>query len=127
MKRSTLTEPEIAWMTSQRTGRLATVDAHGKPQNNPVSAFYNAILGTIDIGGHNMASSRKFRNAQLPNAYAALVVDEIIDNNPGSIRLLEIRGPIEAISHPDYTTANVDGSILRLTVDRVVSWGLERR
>jgi pyridoxamine 5'-phosphate oxidase family protein len=32
-----LTDAEVAYLTSQRRGRLATVDRHGAPQNSPVS------------------------------------------------------------------------------------------
>lgn len=55
----TFTEGEVAYIASQRLGRLATVTPSGDPQVNPVSCYYNPTIGTIDIGGHNMAVSRK--------------------------------------------------------------------
>jgi Pyridoxamine 5'-phosphate oxidase len=56
------TDAQLAYLVGQRLGRLATVDHGGAPQNNPVSFRYNPDLGTIDIGGHAMGASRKFRN-----------------------------------------------------------------
>lgn len=44
-----LSSAERDYLTSQRLGRLATVDAHGQPQNNPVGFFLNDELGVIDI------------------------------------------------------------------------------
>jgi pyridoxamine 5'-phosphate oxidase family protein len=48
----------LAYLASQRLGRLATVDPQGAPQNSPVGFRYNADFGTIDIGGRNMGASR---------------------------------------------------------------------
>ena len=37
----TFTDAELAYLSSQRLGRLATVDVDGAPQNNPVGFGYN--------------------------------------------------------------------------------------
>ena len=54
-----LTEAELSYLAGQRLGRLATVDAHGAPQNSPVGFNVNTELGTIDIRGLRMSRSRK--------------------------------------------------------------------
>ena len=59
---TSFTDAQINYLNSQRLGRLATIDANGNPQNNPVGFRYNPELGTIDIGGRNLAESRKYRN-----------------------------------------------------------------
>jgi nitroimidazol reductase NimA-like FMN-containing flavoprotein (pyridoxamine 5'-phosphate oxidase superfamily) len=51
-----LTDAQLAYLATQRLGRLATADSHGAPQNNPVSFRYNPDLGTIDIGGTSQRS-----------------------------------------------------------------------
>ena len=89
-----LTAGQMAYLTQQRIGRLATVRPDGQPQVNPVSCYYNPGTGTIDIGGHNMAQSRKYRNVSL-HPLAAVVFDDM--QGPDGIRCLEIRGPAEAI------------------------------
>ena len=43
------TDAELGYLGSQRLGRLATVDAEGAPQNNPVGFRYNPALATLDI------------------------------------------------------------------------------
>ena len=57
----TFTAAELEYLRSQPLGRLATVDADGAPQNNPV-AFFVQDDGTILVGGFRMGASRKFRN-----------------------------------------------------------------
>jgi pyridoxamine 5'-phosphate oxidase family protein len=69
-----LTELEEEYLASQMLGRLATVDADGAPQNNPVGFRYDARTGTIDIGGHRLGRTRKFRNVRA-NGQVAFGVD----------------------------------------------------
>ncbi len=59
---SKFTEAELEYLQSQRLGRLATVNQRGEPQVAAVGFRYNSELDTIDIGGHDMANSQKFRN-----------------------------------------------------------------
>ncbi|PRC47671.1 PPOX class F420-dependent oxidoreductase, partial [Mycobacterium sp. ITM-2017-0098] len=58
----TFTASEIEFMAQADLGRLATIQPDGTPQNSPVGFTYNEQLGTIDVGGYEMAKSRKFRN-----------------------------------------------------------------
>jgi PPOX class F420-dependent enzyme/OxyR family protein len=85
------TDAQLAYLASQRLGRLATVDPRGAPQNNPVSFRYNPDLGTIDIGGRAMGDSCKFRNIAA-NPHVAFVVDDIASYQPWKVRCVEIRG-----------------------------------
>src|SRR5260221_12557301 len=48
---SLFTDEEIAYLQSQRLGRLATASMHGELHITPVGFAYNAELDTIDIGG----------------------------------------------------------------------------
>jgi pyridoxamine 5'-phosphate oxidase family protein len=59
---SNFTEKELAFLRTQRLGRLATVSPEGRPQIAPVMYQYNAALDTIEIGGANLNKSKKFRN-----------------------------------------------------------------
>ena len=56
------TETEIAYLSSQRLGRLAAVQPNGTLQVSPVGFSYNPDTSTIDINGFNLAKSQKFRN-----------------------------------------------------------------
>ena len=59
---SKFTEAELAYLQTQRLGRLATVNARGEPQVAAVGFRYNPEFDTIDIGGYDMANTQKFRN-----------------------------------------------------------------
>src|SRR5215510_16480112 len=96
----TFTDAELAYLRSQRLGRLATAQPNGTLQNSPVGFRVNEELGTIDIGGWNMDESRKYRNVAA-NGQAAFVVDDIVSVDPWVVRCLENRGDAEAVRPGD--------------------------
>jgi pyridoxamine 5'-phosphate oxidase family protein len=112
---STITDDVISYLAEQRFGRLATVDAKNAPQNNPVGFRYNPEIGTIDIGGHNLTASRKFRNIG-KNPAVAFVVDDLVSVRPWHVRCVEIRGRAEALESPS--------ELIRIYPERVISFGL---
>ncbi|TCO48826.1 PPOX class F420-dependent oxidoreductase [Actinocrispum wychmicini] len=110
------TEVELTYLASQRLGRLATVQPNGTLQVSPVGFRYNSDTGTIDIGGRDMAASRKYRNVA-DNGRVAFVVDDVPSVNPWRVRCVEIRGHAEVVT---------DGApIIRVHPDRVISFGIE--
>src|SRR5919206_2494009 len=92
-----LSNPQIAYLASQRLGRLATTGADHKPHVVPTSYRYNPELGTVDMGGHRVARTKKYRDVQA-NGWAAIVVDDLVSTDPWTPRMLEIRGRAEAIA-----------------------------
>jgi EmrB/QacA subfamily drug resistance transporter/PPOX class F420-dependent enzyme/OxyR family protein len=119
-----LTDAEMTYLNSQRLGRLATVDPHGAPQNNPVSFRWNPEFGTIDIGGRAMGASRKFRNLA-SNPRVAFVVDDIASIRPWKVRCVEIRGHAEALAGQEPAVPGFSAEIIRIHPDRVLSFGLD--
>jgi len=109
----TFTDAEIAYLASQRLGRLATIQPDGSPQVKPVGFRYNPLLGTIDVSGFNMAASQKFRNVRR-NGRAALVVDDIASADPWRVRFLEIRGTADAIAAPGGSAGVSDEALIRI-------------
>src|ERR671938_447956 len=95
---SALTAAQVEYLGSQLLGRLATAGADGKPHVVPTSFRYNADLGTVDIGGLHVSSTKKYRDVQA-NGWAAIVVDDLVSVDPWRPRFLEIRGRAEAIPH----------------------------
>ncbi len=118
------THGELAYLGTQRLGRLATVQPDGTLQVSPVGFSYNGGTGTIDIGGFNMAASRKFRNVA-DNGRVAFVVDDIASVNPWRVRCLEIRGQAEAIAAPADSAARTAGAIIRIHPRRIISFGVD--
>ncbi|WAL68056.1 PPOX class F420-dependent oxidoreductase [Amycolatopsis cynarae] len=118
------TDSELNYLATQRLGRLATAQPDGTLQVSPVGFAYNPATRTIDIGGYNMAASRKFRNVA-DNGQVAFVVDDIASVSPWRVRCLEIRGRGEAIEEPADSAAGIGGAIIRIHPRRIISFGLD--
>jgi pyridoxamine 5'-phosphate oxidase family protein len=120
---SAFSDAEIDYLDSQRLGRLATVGTDGMPHVVPVAFRYNPDADSIDIGGHDFAKRKKFRDVERTGV-AALVVDDVLP--PWQPRAVEVRG--QAITLETGGKAimeRFDDPIIRITPRRIVSWGLE--
>ncbi len=118
------TDTERAYVRSQPLGRLATVDANGAPQNNPVGVFFDDETGDLVIGGGAMGASRKFRNVHA-NPQVALVIDDIVSIDPWTVRGVEIRGTAVALSDVDPPVQFMSREVIRVTPNWIVTWGLD--
>lgn len=116
---------ELAYLKTQRLGRLATQQRNGTLQNSPVGFAYNEATGTIDIGGRAMSESQKFRNVAA-NGRAAFVVDDLASVDPWRVRCLEIRGRAEALVEPSDSASGVRGAIIRIHPERIISFGIDQ-
>src|SRR5258708_39644403 len=114
---SVFTEAEIQYLTGgAQLGRIATVGADGTPHVVPVAWIYNAARDTIDVGGHNLERSKKFRDV-LRTGRAAIVIDDLESTDPWRPRAIEVRGRGEAIALPT--------PLIRIHPHRIVGWELE--
>ena len=120
---SNFTSAEIEYLQSQRLGRLATVDTKGNLHVVPVSFRYNPDHDSIDIGGHNIISSKKYRDA-LRHGRVAFVVDDVLP--PWQPRFVEVRGTVQAYAeggkaiNPDFAP-----DILRITPTHIISMSVD--
>lgn len=122
---SVFTPAEIAYLQSQRLGRLATVGLDGQPHVVPVSFRYNPDPDTIDIGGHNIAQTKKYRDAR-NSKRAALVIDDVPSVNPWKARGIEIRGVAEALPSGGNTILpGFSPEMIRIKPRRIISWGID--
>jgi len=119
-----LSENEHNYLNSQPLGRLATLAPDGSPQSRPVGFFLNEALGTIDIGGHNLGRSQKFRNVQR-DGRVTLVVDDLASIDPWAPRGIEIRGEAEALTDADPPRPGFSSELIRIHPNRVLAWGLD--
>lgn len=120
---SVFTPTEIEYLGSQRLGRLATVGKDGAPHVMPVGFRYNAETDTIDIGGHNMGGSKKWRDIGR-DARVAFVVDDVLP--PWRPRLIEIRGEAAQLgSGGSAINRGFGDELIRITPRRVVSFGID--
>ena len=121
----TFTRIELDYLAGQMLGRLATRRPDGTLQNSPVGFRYHEATGTIDIGGFNMAASRKFRNVA-DNGEVAFVVDDVPSVSPWRVRCLEIRGRAEALAEPADSGYGTADPIIRIHPRRILSFGLDQ-
>ena len=73
---SVFTAREIEYLQGQPLGRLATAGSDGQPHVVPVSFKYNPESDAIEIGGHEFAKRKKFRDIR-DNPKVAFVVDDL--------------------------------------------------
>jgi pyridoxamine 5'-phosphate oxidase family protein len=119
-----LSDAQIEYLASQRLGRLATAAADHRPHVVPTSFSYNAELGTVDVGGHHVATTKKYRDVQA-NGWAAIVVDDLVSIDPWTPRFLEIRGRAEAIPVGGaHLGPGFGDAFIRIYPEKINSFGL---
>lgn len=107
---------ELAYLTEskQQLARIATVGRNGLPHVVPTGFRYNPEADAIDIGGHQLERTKKYRDAA-HTGVAALVIDDVVP--PWYPRGIEIRGRAEIITEPEV--------IVRVRPERIITWGLD--
>ena len=114
---SVFREAELEYLSGGlQLGRIATVGPDGTPHVVPVGWIYNAARDTVDVGGHELERSKKFRDVARSER-AAIVIDDLASTDPWRPRGIEIRGRGEAITLPT--------PLIRIHPERIVSWGLD--
>lgn len=117
MSDSAFSEAERTYLLEgRRLGRIATVGGDGTPHVVPVGWSYNATLDTIDITGHRLTRTKKYRDVA-SSQRAAIVIDDLATVDPWRPRAVEIRGRAEIVSEAQ--------ALIRIYPERVVSWGLD--
>jgi pyridoxamine 5'-phosphate oxidase family protein len=122
---STFTEKEIEYLRGQRLGRLATVGSDGVPHVVPVGFRLGPADEAIEVGGHGLKGSKKWRDLG-DNPRVAFVVDDLERVNPWTPRGLEIRGRAELHEEGGESFGSGwDPAWIRILPRRIVSWGIE--
>ncbi|HEY3261975.1 MAG TPA: PPOX class F420-dependent oxidoreductase [Pseudonocardiaceae bacterium] len=120
-----LTAAHVQYLASQLLGRLATTGTDHKPHVVPTSFRYNADLGSVDIGGHRMANTKKYRDVQA-TGWAAIVVDDLVSMDPWTPRFLEIRGRAEAVpTGGAHLGPGFGEAFIRIYPQKINSFGIE--
>ncbi|MET7336974.1 PPOX class F420-dependent oxidoreductase [Nonomuraea sp. NPDC005650] len=88
-------EEEIAYLRSQRLGRIATVSGDGQPDVVPVGFEFDGTY--VYVGGIDPDRTRKFRNVRDGNTKIAIVVDDLPSADPWTPRYLRIYGDAELV------------------------------
>ncbi|WP_418002557.1 PPOX class F420-dependent oxidoreductase [Mycobacterium sp. PDNC021] len=117
------TPAERDFLGTQPIGRLSTIGPEGQPQIRPVGVHLGPD-GTVDIVGHALAATQKWRNV-IANPKVAFIVDEVTSVVPPRAQGIEIRGTARALPGEGSTDGGLSGDIIRLTPTRIVSWGID--
>ena len=123
---SAFLDKEIEYLGRQRLGRLATVGRDGSPHVVPVGFRLDPEGEVIEIGGHGLSGSKKWRDLQA-NPRVAFVVDDLESVNPWTPRGIEVRGRAElhAEGGERFDSGGWDSAWVRLLPQRIISWGIE--
>ncbi len=114
---------EIAYLQSQRLARIAT-SANGQPHVVPLAFRYNPDTDSIDVGGHNFAKRKKYRDVQ-HNPLVAIVIDDLASIDPWRPRMIEIRGEAEILPTGGETIGpGFDPEMFRIRPRRIISIGI---
>ena len=125
---SIFTPAEIAYLQSQRIGRIATIGPDGQPHVVPVGFRFNPEHDSIDIGGRAGFTKRKHYRDIVRNQKVAYVVDDLPSVDPWTIRGIEIRGEAEVLTSGGESIAPIFGpDMVRIRAKRIMSWGIESR
>jgi pyridoxamine 5'-phosphate oxidase family protein len=119
---SGFTEKEVEYLREQRLGRLATVNASGRPHVVPVGYRLDPELGVVDIGGRDMGRTKKFRDVA-QTGRVAFVVDDVLP--PWRTRGVEVRGRAEVFGEGEAAGAGLGGELIRIFPGRIVGWGID--
>ncbi|WP_406638529.1 PPOX class F420-dependent oxidoreductase [Amycolatopsis sp. WGS_07] len=118
------TDAELSYLADQTLGRVATQQPNGTLQVSPVAFSWNAETKTIDVSGYNLAKSRKYRNVDA-NGQVAIVIDDLPSTEPMRVRCLEIRGRAEAVPNAFEPDGHLDGAVIRIYPQRIISFGID--
>jgi pyridoxamine 5'-phosphate oxidase family protein len=122
---STFTEKETEYLRGQLLGRLATAGPDSSPHVVPVGFRLGPGDAAIEVGGHGMRGSKKWRDLEA-NPRVAFIVDDLERVDPWTPRGIEVRGRAEL--HADGGEsfgAGWDAAWIRILPQRIVSWGIE--
>jgi pyridoxamine 5'-phosphate oxidase family protein len=122
---SVFTDEEREYLVSGvPLGRLATVGPDGMPHVVPTGFRFNQRHDTIDVGGHDFATRKKYRDV-LRSPKVAFVIDDIVSVSPWRVRGIEIRGEAEVLDTGGTEVGRgFAPEMFRITPKRIVSWGL---
>jgi pyridoxamine 5'-phosphate oxidase family protein len=123
---SVFTEKETEYLRGQRLARIATVGSDGSPHVVPVGFRLNAEANAIEVGGHGLSRSKKWRDLQA-DPRIAFVADDLASMTPWTPRGIEIRGRADLIEeggHERFGGGGWDNVWIRIVPQRIVSWGI---
>ncbi len=119
----TFTAAEREFLRSRTVGHFSTVGPAGGPQIRPVGVHLGADGNSIEVVGHALAQTQKWRNVER-NPHVAFIVDNVVSVTPPEAYGIEIRGIATVHVGAGSTSGGLSGDIIRIEPKRVISWGI---
>ena len=113
-------EQELAFLQAQPLVRIATVDNDGQPTVDVVGFQFDGAR--FYIGGHQLQTTRKYKNIMLGNRKVSLIIDDLKSLRPWQPRGIRIHGIAEVVEHQGHLGP---GSYLAIAPLVSWSWGIE--
>jgi len=110
------TEHELAYLTEQRLGRIATASPTAEPDVAPVT-FRLTPEGRLEIDGIDNPKTIKWKNVAATGR-AAFVIDDLASTSLWRPRGVKVRGAASADIDPDGR------KVIRITPEVIWSWGI---
>jgi len=113
-------EQELAFLRAQPLARIATVDPGGQPTVDAVGFEFDGAC--FYIGGHQLETTRKYKNIMAGNRKVSLIIDDLKSLRPWQPRGIRIHGIAKIIQRQGHLGP---GSYLAITPVISWSWGVE--
>jgi pyridoxamine 5'-phosphate oxidase family protein len=109
-------EKEVAYLKSQKLGRIATASPAGQPDVAPVTYGFDGENFTVL--GFDLPSTLKYRNVKAGQARVAFVVDDLESVSPWVARGLKVHGLCEILETGGRP-------VMKIRPTHHWSWGIE--
>jgi pyridoxamine 5'-phosphate oxidase family protein len=113
-------EQELTFLRAQPLARIATVDNDGQPTVDVVGFQFDGAR--FYIGGHQLQSTRKYKNIVAGHRMVSLIIDDLKSFRPWQPRGVRIHGIAEVVQRQGHLGP---GSYLAITPVVSWSWGIE--
>jgi pyridoxamine 5'-phosphate oxidase family protein len=113
-------EQERAFLQAQPLVRIATVDHDGQPTADVVGFQFDGAR--LYIGGHQLQTTRKYKNIMAGNRKVSLFIDDLKSLRPWQPGGIRIHGRAEVVQRQGHLSP---GSYLAITPVVSWSWGIE--
>ena len=122
-------DAEIAYLKTQRVGRLATVDSKGRPHVVPTGYRFNPDKGVFEIGAADTpdrGQKRLYLTHIRANPYVAFVADDLVTQPEWAPRGVSVRGQARVHSDGGQRLGPGFGPIWTEIIPEFISaWGID--
>jgi pyridoxamine 5'-phosphate oxidase family protein len=123
------TEKEIAYLTEQHIGRLATVGGEGRPHVVPTGFHLDDAKGVLEIGAHDLpdrGQKRLYLTHLKANPQVAFVVDDLVTEPSWAPRGVSVRGHAQIHSEGGERLAPGFGPMwVEIVPESISAWGID--